>query len=209
MNKYLIYVALLAVVGVSLTSCDLFKKGKTDETNDADTLTFFTVTYKDSLTLSVDSLEGEAYVEQAMLAAFPVPEATSAVADSIRAWLVQQISQSTYPQWDTTESPESLGIAYTVGEEQAFLDACASTGMRRMTDFVQESIQEGLVINYSNDYSSVVTLNTSKLITYETGYYVYSGGAHGGFFSHGQTFRCSDGCRMGWHRFDPEKHPGL
>ncbi|MBQ7495016.1 MAG: DUF3298 domain-containing protein [Bacteroidaceae bacterium] len=210
MNKYLKYITLLTVVGMSLTSCDFFKKGKTGEaTEAADTLTICTVSYKDSLTLTVDSLEGEAYVEQAMLAAFPAPEATGPLADSIRAWLVQQIGQSMYPQWEEMESAERLGITYTVGEEQAFLDACASAGMKRMTESVQEAMQEGLVINYSNDYDATVSLNTDKLITYEVGYYVYSGGAHGGYLAHGQTFRCSDGRQMGWNMFDPAKRPQL
>ena len=209
MNKNLKYVALFAVVGMSLTSCDFFKKGTGECAEAADTLTFCTVSYKDSLTLTVDSLEGEAYVEQSMLAAFPVPEDTSVVADSIRAWLVQQICQSIYPQWEMPESPKSLGITYTIGEEQTFMDACASTGMKRMTDFVKESLQEGLDCSYSNDYQATVLLNTSKYVTYEVGYYVYSGGAHGGYLAHGQTFRCSDGRQMGWNLFDPEKHPQL
>ena len=209
-NKYLKSAALIVTVGVSLTSCDLFKKGGTEASTDtADSLAFCTVSYKDSLTLSSDSLEGEALIEQAMLAEFPVPEATGPLADSIRAWLVQQISVSYYPQWGELDSTENQAVVYHVGEEQAYINAYASAGMKKMTDVVQEAMQESFLMSYSNDYNVTVSLNTDNYVTYEVGYYVYSGGAHGGYLSYGQTFRSSDGRQMGWNMIDPAKHPQL
>lgn len=198
------------MVGVSMISCDFFKKGGGGTTTDEpDTLQYQTFSYKDSLTLTVDSIEGEANIEQCMFADFPVPEATGPLADSIRAWLVLQLCQNYSPSWEEAATPESLGITYQVGEEQTFINVCASAGMKKMTDEVQELSTEGLLASYSNDCNVSVSVNTPKYVTYDVGYYVYSGGAHGGYLSFGQTFRCSDGRRMGWNMIDPAKHPQL
>ncbi len=212
MKKLLSAVVATAVVTLAFQSCDYFKHGGSGEATDSleveDSLQFCTASYQDTLRFEGDSMTENTVVEQDMQVDFPVPESEGPLADSIRVWLVAQV-QSHYESEQASEgevhSVNHLRV-YKVGEEQEFVEAYAREGMKLMTDFAKQGIAEGFFASQSNDYKASVCLVTDKFVTYETGYYVYTGGAHGGFISGGVTFRSSDGCKMGWNLIDPAKY---
>ena len=199
-HSCLLAVAALAVAGFSCQSCDFLKKGGgIADSTDVDTLAFTTVGYADTLRVE-DNL-----ISQSMKVDFPVPEAEGVLADSLRAYLREAIANHYFPSF--TDSPDITpkDFVYTAGQEQEYLSACAGEGMTMMVDAVRSAAEDGWATGYENGYTASLLAQTDAYLTLAEGYYIYTGGAHGGYTATGVTFRRSDGRRMGWNLFDMTK----
>lgn len=201
--KKSVYLPLMAAMALCLYSCDFFKKnGGGEETESADSLTFCTVMYVDSATVV------DAVVSQNMKVDFPMPEATGALADSIRAFLAEGIAANYFPMFEEEDSTETA-FEYNIGEEQEYLDAYARKGMSHMVAELTQMAEDGWAVGYYNDYTASVATQTDKYVTYDIVHDIFTGGAHGLFIVHSKTFRKSDGCQMGWNLFDMSKKAEL
>ena len=209
-NSCYLVVAALTAASLSFQSCDFFKKSgagvdSTDVANVAlagDSLEFCTVLYEDTLTV------GESLIQQSIKVDFPIPEAEGVLADSIREYLEQAIIQRRFPQFGE-EVAEDESFFYEKGEEQAFVNTCASAGMSHMVASVNSAAEEGWNANFENDYNASMAYQTGKFVTFDESYSIYTGGAHGLYISWGTTFRKSDGKKMGWEIFDMSKKEQL
>lgn len=188
---------MAAVAAMSLQSCDFFKGGT--GAGDVDSLEFCTIMYEDT------AIVMDNYITQAMKIDFPVPEAEGVLVDSVRAYLAEAVAGHYVAAWGDDESTGKMDVEYSVGEEQAFVNAYAAKGLKDMTQEVKSLAEDGWGVGYSNDYTASLAVQTEKYVTYEESYDIYTGGAHGAFFSTGVTFRSSDGCQMGWNLFDMNK----
>ena len=195
-NVFFPIAVTLAAMTCCLQSCDFFKHGGSG--TDADSVTFCTVMYEDSATIV------EASIFQKMEADFPVPEATGALADSIRAYLAEAIVNHRFPIFEEEDST-TQAFEYQIGKEQEFLNAYAGEGMTRMVNEVTQMAEDGWAMGYYNEYTASVELQTNKYVTYVENYDIYTGGAHGSHIVTGLTFRKSDGCLMGWKILDLNK----
>ncbi len=185
----------------SFQSCEYFKKGGGGSDSTAavvDTLQFTTVSYSDTVVVL------DATITQVMKVAYPVAEAKGALADSLRAFLVEEVVANSVPYYDQEKVPQAVS-EYQPGQEQAFLSAQAGEGMTRMVGEVRSMAEEGFAAGYENEYTIRMSVQTPDYLTLEIGHYTYMGGAHGGFGSEGVTFRKSDGRKMGWNLFDLSK----
>lgn len=199
MKKILFFSSATALVAMMfcLQSCEFFKKGGAGDTGATDSLSFCTVMYEDSMTVV------DAYVSQNMRVDFPLPEATGALADTIRAYLVKAVANNYFPLYEE----DSIGktFEYKVGDEEGYLSAYAGEGMTRMVAEVTRMAEDGWATGYYNNYTASISMQTEKFVTLEETHEIFTGGAHGAYIVSGLTFRNSDGAQMGWNLFDMSK----
>ncbi len=191
MNNKLYFVLPLLVAAL-VASCRPPRGGQSGEDN----LPTEILTYTDSVT------KGECQALQTLLVEYPTAECNTILADSIRAWVKQELQQCAYPIMAT----EDLPIApYTgdITDGQAMLKYYGSKGLENMTASISGIGEELLFpVNYSNDYGATIEARTPAFVTYDIEYGIYTGGAHGLEMNEQVTFCSKDGRRMGWNLVD-------
>lgn len=166
-------------------------------------LTFIQVSYQDSVLLDSDGS-----VNQSIRSVWPNATCQSSVADSIRLWLADLVAHSAFPNWGEEDllSPYEGNIA----DGQALVEHYGKLGMDRMMAEVRQALADSFLIpGMENGLEVQLLCQTDSFITLSTGYSVYTGGAHGGYFASGATFCKSDGHRLGWNIIDLSKKDQL
>lgn len=206
-----IFVAV-AVVAVMLlpAGCDWFRTqpGEGADSLCADTLaqelTFTKVAYCDTLPVKDD-----AFLTQSLVAMWPDATCQSATADSIRQWLANLVAHCAFPQWGEEEmTAQDYEGAITDG--QALVEHYGRIGMEQMKAEIREAEADSLpIFGVENALEVSILCQTDSLITLTSGYYIYTGGAHGGYNIEGATFSKADGRRLGWNVIDLSKKDEL
>lgn len=165
---------------------------------DADSIAFAITTYEDSATS--DSCE----ILQQLRVEYPVADDNSVAADSIRLWLKQLLADCAYPQLSGDE-PKAKPFGGVTTDVEAMTRYYGDFGMHQMLEAVKPDPEDEfpwVPMGYNNDLDATVQTQTPSYLTYNTGYTIYTGGAHGAFIIGQETFRKSDGHRMGWDIID-------
>ncbi len=198
-------VALLTVSSATFfASCRQPKGGQQDSIGLAPD-TFATECYTFTDTLQVIGSQ----VDVSLRLAFPASADTSALADSIRRFLLTELVQAAQPYFGEDE-PSAIKLPEGIARTPAvLLDTVGRISMAYLTAYVDESAREGLEVTCTNDYSAAPEHQTATFVTYSTQLYTYLGGAHGSTISAGHTFRRSDGRHMGWNMVDTTRKAEL
>ena len=204
-------VAMMSVVAY-LSGCGLGQTKTETETTDSlstesisDSLAFHQVVYTDSLS------KGEyVNITQNIQIDWPNPADESLLADSIRHWIASLVESSSFPYAFDADDKEKLIYGGDIHEGQSLVDFFGKYGMEKMMSEVAAAEADSLpIFGMSNDLKVIQLYHTDKYITMTVGYYVFLGGAHGGFSCSGSVFRKSDGHEMGWDIIDLTKKSQL
>ena len=126
--------------------------------------------------------------------------AKTALADSVRAWIVERLENGVYGNSGFRVSVSSIEDGKKVVEE------CGNTIM----DFVKTDfdgfVADSIAVQYEFDFSFGQEFRSDSLLSYVFTDYVYLGGAHGGSLGVGQTFNVNSGERLtNANIFEPDK----
>ena len=146
-------------------------------------------------------------VAQRLCVEYPVAEDRSVVADSIRAWLHEELQGTCYPQMEEGLTPDQL-YGGDVSDFEAMTRYYGELGMKQMLAAIapdSTSEDEWVPMGYNNGLDASMQVQTPTYVTYLTAYDIYTGGAHGLYIIGQETFRKSDGHRMGWDLIDTKK----
>lgn len=211
MKKLLFWLVALIIAALLVYKfCDWRKVTSLFKGETADSIAapqYCTVEFEDSISV----VECHAY--QKMMIDFPAEDDTTAVAQSVLAWVCEQVRQGYVPDWsgENTDVIPADQIVETQGETfaEAFVKAYAQRGLQKMGEELKAMAEEGFEGSYYNSLQISLAEQTDDYLTFTLGREVYTGGAHGGYLVDGATFRKSDGKQMGWNLFDPSKRPEL
>ena len=192
---------------LSFTSCQWFNRPEKG-TEKGDSLLYKTAVYQDSLRV----LDACAY--QSLSVDFPAEEDTSLVAQRVLEWLCGEVFARCYPGWTDSTFVIPFAKDFEKGETdtpfgEAYLTYCAKQGMERMGSQLREEAVEGFLGGYENRLEIKLVEKHDNYLTFRLTHDIYTGGAHGGSYLEGVTFRCDDASRMDWSIFDSEKRPEL
>lgn len=122
--------------------------------------------------------------------------------DSVRAWIASQLATNSYVS--DPSNPAPYGVEPSLRADGSKL--LAATGRK-----VLEAARPDLLAYDTLRYNPPMTLefmwriteldDTDLFVTFGCSTYAYMGGAHGSSAYNGQTFRLSDGARIGWNMF--------
>lgn len=169
-----------------------------------DRLAFDSVAYIDSFRTASNTL-----ITQALHATWPVPDAESVLADSIRHWLTDLVSNSAMPAWGE-EGIVLPQVGGGIRDGRAVLAHYGEQGLEQMKRDVRASEADSFIVSaMANELDVSFLCDTLDYVTLSSGHYVYTGGAHGGYIIDAATFRKSDGHRMGWDFIQLDKRAQL
>lgn len=207
-KKQLLFLPLLAAYCLPFTSCDW--KKQQGAANEQDSLevnrppAYCTVEFEDSASY----LHASAY--QKIEVDFPAEEDTTIVSQQVLEWLCEEVRNRCFPNFgeateDSAETQEPCSITFA----EDYVRDHGRKGLQHMVDDMKEMAEEGFDASFSNQLSISLTEETSNYLTFSMGHEVYTGGAHGGFYTEGRTFLKSNGQQFGWQCFDKEKRAEL
>lgn len=148
-----------------------------------ETLAFDSVMWKDKA-----KVQPNGAVNVQMRTVFPV-EGNQQLQDSIKYWICEQLGDKKHS---------------AVGDIPAFMKEFGRRELKRCKNEVADLIRENeptedsYPIEYEYNQGITLLYENDEYITLQSAIYSYSAGAHGSFVSTGETFRKSDGHRMGW-----------
>lgn len=210
MRKTITAFLATAVLVLLTASCEWgrTKTGGQTDSLDADAavqeLTFIQVRYADSV-----QLKGEGSVILSLKAEWPNAKCQSVLADSIRRWLADLMPECALPQWNEDEG-KITKFEGDITDGQALVAHYGRQGMNAMMAEVREAEADSFpVFGMENSLEVKVECNTDSFITLTYGYYVYTGGAHGGYLCGGASFNKADGRQLGWNVIDLSKKDQL
>lgn len=199
MKKHLQFICgaatLIVAAALGMGGCNLV-----GGSSGADSITVARALFEDSSTVVTCE------VTQQLLVDYPVATDKSIVADSIRAWLHETLKTSCYPQLEEGAKPDK-DFDGNMSDVEGMARYYGELGMKQMLDEVKSDIGDDgeeawIPFGYSNDLEATLLTQTPAYVTYNTGYSIFTGGAHGLYIVGQETFRKSDGHRMGWELVD-------
>ena len=197
----------ITAMGLFCQSCDWTDR----HTCASSDITFCTAVYVDS----VEALDGRA--RQSMHVDFPVDEDTTQLAETLVAWLCNEVAENSYPDWvgdwpeayvDQAEMERAVQDGPSSFAEN-FVSFYGKKGMERMTGELKNMVADGYEGELINELSIELVEQEKDYLTFVTHHFIYTGGAHGGQRISGVTFRRSDGQQLDWSLFDQEKRAEL
>ena len=213
MRKWLFIVSTIALTGIFITSCDWTKMpwlSAPDGDDSSDSLSsnsFCTAEFEDSISIN------EATAFQQMRIDFPAEDDSSTVAQAALAWLCQEVRDRCYPNYEG----EAIDSAFAVDADNPtagiFADNVVTTygrkGLQRLGTDLREMAYDGFEGFLSNILAIELAERTDNYLTFTLEHDVYTGGAHGGQYHQGTTFRNADGQVFGWKHFTADMKPEL
>lgn len=205
MRTYIKHLPLaLLAAAVGLAACEWRPSG--GHVGDADSCRFAycTVEYEDSFS------NGHAMAYQQLQADFPADDDSSAVAQSVLAWLCCEVRDRCFPNYDNVAIDSAFAVT---GEATSFAEDVLATygrkGLQHMADELNGEAYDGYAGGFGNYLTIDLAEQAPDYLTFELEHDIYTGGAHGSQFHQGQTFRTSDGALFSWKHFDPAKRAEL
>ena len=166
--------------------------------------TWCNATYEDSATVH------NAVVYQKLDVDFPAEEDSSTVSQSVLAWLCDEVRGRCFPNYEGTPIDSAICVE---ADAETFAEDMVKTygrlGLERMVSELREIAEEGFSNSYNNYLTIELLEDTVSYLTMSLGHEVYTGGAHGLFYTEGVTFRKSDGQQLGWQHFNMDKRAEL
>ncbi|MCR5820954.1 MAG: RsiV family protein [Bacteroidaceae bacterium] len=139
---------------------------------------------------------------------YPSDTCSDALADSVRAWLVETLSTTNNIDWGEESNKKSpMLFAGDKNNGRECVDFYGCQGIKTLSETLRPMAEEGMDIPFENAIQLSVADSVPGLpyTTYSGYHYIYLGGAHGSTIGISQTFRNSDGRRMGWNMLDLSK----
>ena len=195
---------LFAVVGTSLASCEWFQQKEHSQDEASSAPHFCNVTFEDSASVH------DAMIYQKLDVDFPAEEDSSTVSQSVLEWLCEEVRGRCFPNYEGTPIDSTIHVE---ADAETFAEDIVTTygrlGLKHMESDLREIAEEGFSNSYNNYLTIELLEDTISYLTMSLGHEIYTGGAHGLFFTEGVTFRKSDGQQFGWKHFDLEKRAEL
>lgn len=167
----------------SETTVDSIATDSVDTVRAEEPLAFDSVMWKNNA-----KIQPNGTVNVQMRTVFPVAGSLQ-LQDSIKFWICEQLGDKKHT---------------AVGDIPAFMKESGRRELKRckseVADIVRENepTEESYPIEYEYNQGITLLYENDEYVTLQSAIYSYSAGAHGSFVSAGETFRKSDGHRMGW-----------
>ncbi len=204
--KKLTFISLTAAL-LLFYSCDWNKNKGSDTTaenaqEEAPVLPVEQLVFHDSMAVV------NTWCTEDILVEYPLDTCQGALADSVRAWLVETLSNTNCIQWGDEVSKKKPRIYDgDMRDGRSCVDFYGCYGIQTLSETLRPMAEEGMDMPYENDIQLGIEDSVHGLTytTYSGYHYIYLGGAHGSTMGISQTFRNSDGRRMGWNMLDLSK----
>lgn len=185
--KFTVASIVLAMM-VSLAGCG----AKSGSAGDKDAFSTDSVLWSDSIT------EGDCFGRVSIGGQYPAG-GSSAVADSIRLWLMHNLAQ--------TDSPDGSGLRPVSSADDA--DQVVSAYGKELLDWFRSDLKDlsadDIQTNYEYEAGFSPTFISDSLVSYVFTRYIYLGGAHGGFCYYARSSNRNTGAAL---TFDSILLPG-
>ena len=211
-NRFL-FVSTMALTALFLTSCDWTKKpwaSATDGSEDTDSISakqYCTAEFNDSISIN------EATAYQELRVDFPAEDDSSAVAQAVLAWLCDEVRSRCFPSFEGERIDSAFAVDTDNPELDTFADNVVTTygrkGLQRLGNELREMANEGYEGFFGNNLAIELAEQTENYLTFTLEHDVYMGGAHGGQYHEGRSFRTSDGKAFTWKHFKTDMKPEL